>query len=121
MKQLRKLGIGMDCKEARSLVMAFIKDEIPEDKLEPFLKHISGCKDCYEELEIYYTVHVGIQGLDQDQFTTYDLSGALRTDLEEAREQVRSRHVFTVFRIAVGAAAVLLTLLAAFFQFQRWL
>lgn len=111
----------MDCKEVRSLVMAFIKEEIPEEKLEPFLKHISGCKDCYEELEIYYTVHAGIQGLDQDQFTTYDLSGALKTELEEAWERVRFRHVFTVFRVIVGAAAMVLTVLAIFFQFQRWL
>lgn len=111
----------MDCKEVRSLVMPFIKEEIPEEKLEPFLKHISNCKDCYEELEIYYTVHAGIQGLDQDQFTTYDLSGALKTELEEAQERVRSHHAFTVFRIFVGAIAVILTLLAVVFQFRRWL
>lgn len=111
----------MDCKEARSLVMPFIREEIPEEKLEPFLKHIAKCKDCYEELEIYYTVHAGIQGLDQDQFATYDLSGALRTELEEAQERVRSHHAFTIFRIVVGAGAVALTLLAALFQFRRWL
>lgn len=101
--------------------MPFIREEIPEEKLEPFLKHIEKCRDCYEELEIYYTVHAGILGLDQDQFTTYDLSGALKTELEEAQEKVRSRHAFTVFRVFSGVTAIALTLLTVFFQFRRWL
>lgn len=101
--------------------MPFIKEEISEEKLESFLKHIAKCKDCYEELEIYYTVHAGIQGLDQDQFTTYDLSGALRMELQEAQERVRFRHAFTVLRIFLGATAIVMTLLAAFFQFKKWL
>lgn len=111
----------MDCKEARSYVMPFIRGEMPEDKLEPFLKHVKQCRDCYEELEIYYTVHAGIQGLDQDRFLTYDLSGALKTELEEAENQVQSRHMFTLFRVLMGCASAAGTLAAAMIQFQRWL
>ena len=48
----------LTCKEAEKMVMPYIDEELSEDKLDEFLEHIEGCRQCREELEIYYTVSV---------------------------------------------------------------
>ena len=54
----------MTCREAERLVMPYINGSITDDELEEFLKHIDQCEECREELEIYFTVDVGIRQLD---------------------------------------------------------
>ena len=54
----------MDCKTAQSLVIPYINKQLSDEDMEAFLKHIQSCKECYEELEIYYTVHFALQKLD---------------------------------------------------------
>ena len=54
----------MTCKEAESLVMPYIKNELTDEELFEFLEHIEHCPECREELEIYFTVDVGIRQLD---------------------------------------------------------
>ena len=54
----------MDCKKAQSLVTAYIMRKLNDKDLEDFLEHVDSCEECYEELEIYYTVHYTIARLD---------------------------------------------------------
>ena len=56
----------MTCKEAESLVMPYIKNELTDEELFEFLEHIEHCPECREELEIYFTVDVGIRQLDSE-------------------------------------------------------
>ena len=51
----------MTCREAERLVMPYINGELTDAELAEFLKHIDTCEDCREELEIYFTVDVGIR------------------------------------------------------------
>ena len=51
----------MTCKEAESLVMPYIKNELTDEELFEFLEHIEHCPECREQLEIYFTVDVGIR------------------------------------------------------------
>lgn len=57
----------MDCKKAQSLVTAYIMRKLNDKDLEDFLEHVDSCEECYEELEIYYTVHYTIARLDEDE------------------------------------------------------
>ena len=66
----------MTCREAERLVMPYINGSITDEELKEFLKHIETCEDCREELEIYFTVDVGIRQLDQET-GTYNIKGAL--------------------------------------------
>ena len=59
----------MTCREAERLVMPYINGSITDEELKEFLKHIETCEECREELEIYFTVDVGIRQLDQETGT----------------------------------------------------
>ena len=76
----------MDCKKTESLVMPYIRNELTDEDLEGFLEHIETCENCREELEIYYTVDVGIRQLDTDT-GSYNIKGALEAALVASRQR----------------------------------
>ena len=49
----------MECREAQKLIRDYMYGQLPADKKEDFVSHIRSCRDCYEELDIYYMVEVG--------------------------------------------------------------
>ena len=57
----------MTCLEAQSNIMAFIEKKLPDDVIPDFVKHMRYCKNCREELEIYYTLIVGMHQVDNNQ------------------------------------------------------
>ncbi len=63
----------MDCREAQSLVTAYIKRQLDEKKTEEFIGHITHCEECYEELEIYFTIHFALKKLDEEQNVSYTM------------------------------------------------
>ena len=79
----------MDCKETQSLVMDYLNLELGGEILDDFLHHIRGCRECYEELEIYYIIHFAMQRLDSEELVSYDIKGMLEEDLREAERTVR--------------------------------
>ena len=50
-------SLPMTCKEAEQMVMPYINKELTDKELSALLSHIHTCQDCYEELEIYYTIY----------------------------------------------------------------
>lgn len=51
----------MDCELFQKKIRDFIFDKIVySEDLEEFLHHAENCKDCREELELYYTIHRGL-------------------------------------------------------------
>ena len=55
----------MTCREAERLVTPYIQDKLSGDELEAFLEHLEHCRNCQEELEIYFMVDVGLKQLDR--------------------------------------------------------
>lgn len=54
----------MTCLEAQSHIMSFVDGSLPESQLDDFVMHMQHCPNCFEELEIYYTLIVGMNKLD---------------------------------------------------------
>ena len=51
----------MDCELFQKKIRDFIFDKIEySEDLEEFLLHAKDCKDCREELNLYYTIHRGL-------------------------------------------------------------
>ena len=77
----------MTCREAERLVMPYINGSITDEELKAFVEHIDHCPDCREELEIYFTVDVGIRQLDEGT-GSYNIKGALEYPEESNRRFV---------------------------------
>ena len=83
----------MTCREAERLVMPYINGSITDEELKAFVEHIDHCPDCREELEIYFTVDVGIRQLDEGT-GSYNIKGALEYPEESNRRFVYGTGAF---------------------------
>lgn len=110
----------MICKEAEKMVMPYINYQLGEKELEVFLNHIKSCDSCKEELEIYYTVAVGLKQLDSGT-GAYDITGALEESLELAWLKVRTVRLRKVITYAVNTLCVTGVLTALILQCRIWL
>lgn len=75
----------MDCTKFQELINDFIFDRIEySDDLQEFLEHAKNCKNCNEELSLYYTIQ---RGLGDAQAPEESEEGA---DTEEELENIKS-------------------------------
>ncbi|MFR4440147.1 MAG: anti-sigma factor family protein [Hungatella sp.] len=109
----------MVCKEAESYVMPYIRHQMPEEKLEEFLEHVETCENCREELEIYYTVDVGIRRLDADT-GNYNIKGAMEADLIASRQWLQFLRLFDIIRYAMDTLVVMSLVVMVILQFRIW-
>lgn len=55
----------MDCELFQKKIRDFIFDKIEySEELEEFLLHAKECDNCWEELELYYTIHRGLEDIE---------------------------------------------------------
>lgn len=109
----------MTCREAEHLVMPYINGSITDEELKGFLEHIEHCENCREELEIYFTVDVGIRQLDEGT-GTYNIKGALETALELSRQRVHTLNLLQTARYAVNTLCFWALLVVLVLQFRMW-
>lgn len=81
----------MDCREVQSLIVPFIKSELTMEQAKAFFEHIDCCKDCKEELEVYYILLIGLKQLDEDPSDSLDLHGQFEEHLNKAKERVEKQ------------------------------
>lgn len=99
----------MNCLEAQSKIVAFIENKLNDDETVDFVKHIRGCDNCQEELEIYYTLLVGMKELDEDRELSSDfkkeMEDKLNLDYRHVKNRRRIKSTF-VFLILAGIVTV---------------
>lgn len=117
-REKEEVGL-MTCREAERLVMPYISGEITDQELEAFLKHIDTCENCREELEIYYTVDVGIRQLDEGT-GTYNIKGAMETALELSRQKIHTLFLLQTARYAVNTLCFWALLVVLILQLRIW-
>ena len=103
----------MTCLEAQSNIMAFIEKKLPDDVIPGFVKHTRYCKNCREELEIYYTLIVGMHPVDHNQELSQNFAKELENELNRLEHKVKKakRIKLSTFGIIIGVAVVSLFLL----------
>ena len=109
----------LTCKEAEKMVMPYIDEELGEKELDAFLEHIKDCSLCREELEIYYTVAVGLRQLDSGA-GVYDITGALEESLDLAWLKVRAARLRKVICYGVETVFTTGVLTALIVQLRIW-
>jgi len=98
----------MTCLEAQSKIIAYIDYNLEREERKAFLKHIETCENCREELNIYYTMIVGMRQLDDNEELTRDFTSVLTERMQSERNSDKKKHglihfsfVF-IFMIVVG-------------------
>ncbi len=110
----------MNCQETQRLVMPYIQDELTPEELEGFLEHVEACPDCREELEIYFTVALGLRQLDEGS-GSYNIKGEMEASLEESRRQVRMRRFLKISCYAVNTLSGLGLVITFLLQLRIWI
>ncbi|MGN0389665.1 MAG: zf-HC2 domain-containing protein [Wujia sp.] len=100
----------MTCLEAQSNIMMFIEKKLPDDVIPDFVRHMRYCKNCFEELEIYYTLIVGMHQVDNNQELSQNFKKDLEQELNRLEHKVKSAKRFKVstFGISFIASVMLL-------------
>ncbi len=109
------------CMEVQAQITDYIDGKLPTEELEAFVSHINECEECREELNIYYTIYVGLSQLehdDQEINELYDLDGALEEELYQSELLIKKRHFFQGFRYVVYTVAFWCIMLAVFLQLR---
>lgn len=109
----------MTCQEVERMVTPYINDELSGDELEAFLDHIDGCKNCQEELEIYFMVDVGLRQLDQGS-GTFDIAGALERKIEDSYGKVSRMWALRTFKYAANTLSAMALIVTILLQFRIW-
>ena len=99
----------MDCKTAQKLIIPYINKQLDEHLLTEFLDHIAHCKECYEELEIHFTIQYALHKLDENQKVSFNTKEILREDLRESYRKIRHKKIFrNINRMMVTLSELLL-------------
>ena len=104
----------MKCVKAQGLITKYINNELHGELLEDFLEHLDECKDCKEDLEIYYVIMKGMQQIDEDNVVDYNFHRAFEQELGDSKARLAKSNKrfmvkFLLFEIMVILIAFFLT------------
>ena len=113
----------MECSEFQKNIQPFIYGQLSMLKEEEMLEHLLTCKECNEELEIYYTIINCIKELDGKLETSDNYHGEYNDFIEKTRREIRkykkNRFRRRIAFPGVVGAAVLFTGLSANMEVQN--
>ena len=92
----------MKCEETLSKIDSFINNTLPVREMEDFLEHIESCPECYDELETYYTITVGMKYLEEEKLESYNIPKMLKEDLKQKEDFLRRRRLLTKTVVLFG-------------------
>lgn len=100
----------MTCLEAQSKIIAYIENKLERNDKQVFLVHVKNCKECREELNIYYTMIEGMRQLDENESLSKDFDADLEKKM--AQEMSSNRKKKDAIR---GSMIILIVGLFSFF------
>ena len=113
----------MECSEFQKNIQPFIYGQLSMLKEEEMLEHLLTCKECNEELEIYYTIINCIKELDGKLETSDNYHGEYNDFIEKTRREIRkykkNRFRRRIAFPGVVGAAVLFTGLSVNMEVQN--
>lgn len=97
----------MTCLEVQSKIIAYIDYNLEKDEKTEFLKHVQNCKDCKEELNIYYTMIEGMRQLDGNLPLTKDFTEELNNRIARELKYNKKRREFFRSSICIVVVGIL--------------
>lgn len=111
----------MDCRTFESKIPAYIAGQLKIEEMQEFLDHADSCSECYDELEITYSVMQGIRQLDNEDGLTEETTMSLDSSLYFAEERVQRWTMARIIKYALSTAAFWSVLATLWFQVRFWL
>ena len=113
----------MDCRTFESKIPAYIAGQLNMEEMQDFLEHLDSCRECYDELEITYSVMQGIRQLDNEDgdTTAKDLELSLERSIYFAQDRVQKWTTRLVIKYALNTAAFWSVLMTLWFQVRFWI
>ncbi len=71
----------MKCQEFQGLIPEFIENTLEEKYYDGFVHHANTCRNCLDELEIYFMIRVGLERMESDASKSFDIQGELKNRL----------------------------------------
>ena len=110
-----KKQMELDCRKAQQMINGYIKDTLDERELQAFLDHVRECPSCYEELEIYYTIHLALDYLD-DGHGAVNPGQQLVREIDAKYRELYKVKILQIIRNILTAAALAAAVLTAVIQ-----
>ena len=89
-------------------------------ELELFINHVNSCKDCYEELEIMFTLSIGLMQL-EEEIDSYNFKLALKDKLSQELRECEYYRMFYNYRNTVVVLAYFFAIIGIMIQILSWL
>lgn len=106
----------MNCREFQKKIPEIIENKIPDEELESVIEHVEKCKDCYDELEIYYVLQYGLN--DSDNKQSMNFVGRLDNKIKKMKGHLNHYEVANAFYngiYVVGNTAIFAALIYTIF------
>lgn len=112
----------MKCLEFQQQISDFLEDRLTIQQTEQFVDHADSCPECMEELELRYTIQVGILERDRENHDPiYDYSFQLKRMLERTRKAIRRRYHFRIVKYSVSTVAFWAAVALILVQLRVWI
>ncbi len=101
----------MTCLEAQSKIIAYIENNLERTSKQEFLRHVRECKDCKEELNIYYTMIEGMRQLDENDILAANFNEALDERINQELNAMRKKKMVirnSVLLLFIGICSVII-------------
>ncbi len=110
----------MNCNSAKSMLLPFLRDELSAEEVDELTRHLKDCPQCREDLEIYYIVQRGIDGLSKASLSTFDFKEQFERDL--SRKTTEAHNHLSLLRTARAffRTAVMIAVFAGMYVVYRW-
>ena len=89
----------MNCVRAQQLVKPYLDGLLSDRELEEFLDHVQNCQDCFDELEVYFSIYRTLDNVDEKG--DYNFTKKLHRKLEDSRMYLRRRYQGKVVRAII--------------------
>lgn len=108
----------MNCQNAQSMVLNFINNKLDKEETKEFIEHIRDCKDCWEELEIYYVMLIGLKQLDEGEELVTDFKEKLQSEVDNRYNAIergqRRKNMVKITSVTISVAVTVWLLMYLF-------
>lgn len=113
----------MNCELFQARIRDFVFDKIEySEDLEEFLLHAKECNHCMEELELYYTIHRGLEDVESPVETNKPMT--VEEELNYIFEYYfdyfkKEKHLYNIIKIVIIALIIIVPLVLFYLGFIR--